>query len=99
MRWLAVMAKAAFICNLFFLLCLFILFSQNFITNRAFQGFVIILGFVLSFIINCIVNVAEIVLAARRRPSPVTLWLRAFNFIIFSVQIAHYFIFGNAQYL
>lgn len=99
MRWLVVLSKVAFICNLFFLLCLSILFTHNFISNRALQAFIIILGFVLSFVVNTIVNITEIILAAKRRPSPVALWLRAFNFIIFSLQIAHYFIFGNAQYL
>lgn len=93
------MSKAAFICNIAFLLCLVILFTKNFITGEALKGIIIILGLLLSFLLNCVVNTTEVILAARRRPSPVRLWLRAFNFVIFAIQIAHYFIFGNAQYL
>lgn len=99
MRWLVIMAKVGFICNIAFLLCLLISITRNFITSEMLKGLIIILGFLLSFIINSIVNITEIILAARRKPSPVVLWLRAFNFIIFSLQIAHYFIFGNASNL
>ncbi len=99
MRWLIVLAKTAFICNIAFLLCLIISVTKNFIPGEALKGLIIILGLVLSFLINSIVNITEIVLAAGRKPSPVVLWLRAFNFVIFSLQIAHYFIFGNASYL
>ena len=99
MRWLVIAAKTAFICNIAFLLCLIISVTKNFITSDVLKGIIIILGFVLSFVVNSLVNITEIILAAARRPSPVRLWLRAFNFIIFSLQIAHYFIFGNAQYL
>ncbi len=99
MRWLVVMAKAAFICNIAFLLCLIISVTKNFIPGEMLKGVIIILGFILSFLINSMVNMAEIILAAMRKPSPVMLWLRAFNFVIFSLQIAHFFILGNAQYL
>ena len=99
MRWLVFFAKMAFICNVAFLLCLLIAFTGNFITNEMIKGAVIILGLVLSVFINAIVNITEIILAARRKPSPVRLWLRAFNFVVFALQIAHFFIYTNAQYL
>ena len=99
MRWLVILAKAAFICNVAFLLCLIISVSKNFITNEMVRNTIIILGLILSVLVNSVVNITEMVLAARRRPSPVILWLRAFNFVIFVLQIAHYFIFTNAQYL
>lgn len=99
MRWLVILAKAAVICNVAFLLCIVILYSKNFIPGEFLKGLIIILGLVLSFIVNSIVNLAEIVLAFMRKPSPVLLWIRAINFVVFSIQIAHYFIFGNAEYL
>ena len=99
MRWLVHLAKTAFICNIAFILCLVIAFTKNFITNEMVKGAVIILGLVLSFLINAVVNTTEIILAARRRPSPVQLWLRAFNFVVFALQIAYFFIYTNAQYL
>lgn len=99
MRWLVLFAKTAFICNMAFLLCIIIAFTKNFITNEMIKGAVIILGLVLSFLINVAVNATEMILAARRRPSPVVLWLRAFNFVMFALQIAYFFIYTNAQYL
>lgn len=97
MRWLVFLAKTAFICNVAFLLCL-IPYTKELIVIEVIQKTVIILA-VLSFLVNIIVNIAEIILAVRKRPSPVRLWLRAFNFIIFSLQIAYYLLLNHAQYL
>ena len=99
MRWLVFMAKAAFICNFAFLLCLLISVTHNFISNDELKGVIIILGLFLSLLMNSVVNVTEIILASRRLPSPVVLWLRAFNFVIFALQIAYFFIFTHADYL
>ena len=99
MRWLVLFAKTAFICNIAFLLCIVIAFTKNFITNEMVKGAVIILGLILSLLVNTAVNVTEMILAARRRSSPVRLWLRAFNFVVFALQIAYFFIYTNAQYL
>ncbi len=67
MRWLVTLAKAAFICNIAFLLCLLISVTKNFIPSEMLKGLVIILGLVLSFAVNFVVHIVEIVLAAMRR--------------------------------
>ena len=83
--------RVTFICNLLFILCLVIKYSQNFITNKDVQGFIIILGWVVSFILNIIVNLWETILLYNRKIAIGPYWLRGFNFIVFLFQIAYYF--------
>ena len=91
MRLLLFLQRVTFICNLLFILCLVIKYSQNFITNNDVQGFIIILGWIVSFILNVIVNVWEAVLLYNRRIAIGPLWIRGFNFVVFLFQIAYYF--------
>jgi hypothetical protein len=90
-KWLSFLSKVAFICNLLFLLCFVILYTHNFITNKNLQSFIIILGWFVSFFINLIVNITELLLLFNRKISPVKNWLRTFNFVIFIIQVIDYF--------
>jgi hypothetical protein len=93
MRWLLFLARVAFICNLFFFVCVLILFTKDFIQIEFFETIVILLGWFLSFPINFGVNATEIILVLSRKPSPTFDWLRIFNFVAFILQILiHFFI-------
>ena len=91
MRWLLFLARVAFICNVFFLLCVVILFTEDFIQVEFFKTFVIVLGWFLAFPVNFTVNATEIILVLSRKPSPTFNWLRIFNFVVFILQIVIYF--------
>jgi hypothetical protein len=91
MRLLLFLQRVTFICNLLFLLCLVILFSYNFISNYATETYIIILGYVLAFFLNLVVNIWELVLLFNRQISIVPKWLRMFNFIILLIQFIYYF--------
>jgi hypothetical protein len=91
MRWLLFLARVASICNVLFLLCLIILFTNDFIHIEFFNAIIIVLGWILSFPINLIVNATEIILILSRKPSPTRNWLRIFNFIVFILQILRFF--------
>ena len=87
MRWLLFLARVAFICNLLFLLCMVIRYTHDFIAVEFFKNIVIVLGWVLSLVMNSIVNPTEILLVFTRKISPTPDWLRISNFIIFFIQI------------
>ncbi len=91
MRLLLFLQRVTFMCNLFFLLCLVILYTHNFIQNHHVQSYIIILGFVVSFILGIIVNLWEAVLLFNRKVAVGPPWLRTFNFIILLIQICFYF--------
>lgn len=91
MPLLVFLQRVTFICNLLFLLCLVILYSHNFINNYATETYVIILGYVLSFLLNVVVNSWELLLLFNRKISIVPKWLRMFNFILLFIQLIYYF--------
>lgn len=95
MRWLLFLARVAFICNVFFLFCVIILFSYDFIPVEFLKNLIIILGWFLAFPINLVVNIAEISLVLSRKPSPTLNWLRIFNFVVFILQIILLFFVQN----
>jgi hypothetical protein len=91
MRSLLFLQRVTFICNLLFILCLVIKYAHNFIINKDVEGFIIVLGWIVSFILNVIVNLWETVLLYNRRIAIGPLWLRGINFVVFLFQIAYYF--------
>lgn len=91
MRVLLFMQRVTFICNMLFILCLVIIFSNNFINNQAAENYVIILGFVASFFLGIAVNLWEIILLFNKRVSVVPVWLRTVNLVMLLVQIIYHF--------
>lgn len=87
MRLLVLLQRMAFLCNLLFLVCVIIMYSQNFISSKELQSYIIILGFVVSFLLNVIVNIWEAILLLNRKKSATPAWLRTSAFIFFIVQI------------
>jgi len=95
MRWLLFLARVAFICNVLFLLCLVILYSKDIVQVEFLKNIVIILGWLLSFPVNFIVNATELTLLLSRKPSPTHNWLRIFNFVVIILQIIKLFFLQN----
>lgn len=92
MRLLLFLQRVAFICNLLFILCLVIRYTDNFIPNEEIRKTVIILGWIVSFILNWIVNIWEAVLLFNRKIAIGPKLMRTFNFLIFLFQIFYFFI-------
>ena len=92
MRLLLFLQRVAFICNLLFILCVIIRHTQNFISNDQLKQTVIILGWVVSFILNWIVNIWEAVLLFNRKIAIGPKLMRTFNFLVFLFQIFYFFI-------
>ena len=95
MRLLLFLHRVTFICNLLFLLCIVILYTHNFIESRDAQSYIIILGFVVSFILGLAVNLWEVILLLNRKHSIIPVWLRTFNFVLFIAQLFFYHFFSS----
>ena len=91
MRWLLFLARVAFICNIFFILCIIIQYTHDFIKVEFIKAIVIILGLFVSFFVNIIVNTAEMVLLVSRKPSLTSNPLRVFNLSLFLLQLIAFF--------
>jgi len=94
MRLLLFLSRVAFICNLFFLLSM-ILIWNNFIKDEATVSTIIIIGYVMAlFIFNPIVNVFYITILSLRKKlfDVVPKWLVMTNFVFLLLQLT-YFIF------
>jgi hypothetical protein len=90
-KWVSFLSKVAFICNLCFLLGIVITNTQNFITNQALDGTVVILGTFGSLLVNMVLQACLLVLRLAKKDIPVSVWLRVFNVAIFAVEIVRYF--------
>jgi hypothetical protein len=86
MRWLLFVARVAFICNLFFIVCL-LLRHTHFTVPTAFREFVIITGWVLSVFINAIFAFSIVILKLNKKQTPIPFWLLTVNLILFLFQI------------
>jgi len=88
MRLLRFLSRVAFICNICFLLATltrFLPMPDNGLTSN-----IIILGYLLSIMLNVLVNTILLLLLlfGRLRRSGVPIWLLIINFIFFIIQIA-----------
>jgi hypothetical protein len=86
MRWLSFFARVAFICNLFFILCL-LLRHTHFTIPPGFNEFVIITGWVLSVFINAIFALWVAVVALNKKETGIPRWLLVVNLFLFLFQI------------
>ena len=82
MRVLRLLSRVAFICNICFLLASFIQWIPN-PPEGGLVSLVIILGYILSMLVNAVVNVWMLTALATRRlkTGMVPLWLLIVNFI------------------
>ena len=95
MRLLLFLQRLTFICNLLFILCMVLRFTDSFITSQELQTYIIILGWFVSLVLNITVNVWEMILLTNRRQSVVPNWLRSFNLVILCFQILFFSFIGG----
>ena len=91
MRWLLFVARVAFICNLFYLVCLLIRHT-HFTVPRGFDELVIIAGWIMSVVVNFLFVVSLAILTVQKKRTLVPLYLAIFNSSLFAFQIAYYLI-------
>ncbi|MEP7318852.1 MAG: hypothetical protein ABI921_08915 [Panacibacter sp.] len=89
MRFLLLLQRVTFICNLLFIFCIIMLFVGNPIASQGIQSIVIILGYIVSLILGFVVNLWEVILLLNRKHSAVPVWLRTFNFVLFVIQLIY----------
>lgn len=92
MRALLFLGRATFICNLFFIICL-LLRHTHLSIPMALNEFVIIVGWVLSALLNFIFVLGTVVMVVRKRAGIVTNWLVLVNTFFFLFQIMYRLIF------
>lgn len=82
------LSRVAFICNICFLLVSFSQWLPQFPDN-ALTSDVIVLGWLVSMVINLIVNTVLLILflAGRLRKTGIPAWLLVVNFLFFAIQI------------
>ena len=86
------LGRAAFICNLFFVICL-LLRHTHFKIPIALNEFVIIVGWVLSVVLNAIFVVSAVAMFAIKKRLLLPTWLITINTVFFLFQITYRFIF------
>ncbi len=93
MPWLLFMARVAFICNIFFVLC-FLLRHTQIPLPQALNGFIIIVGWIMSVMMNVALHSARLYVYMRKQPTGLPAWLAIVNLIFLLFQLA-YFIFSD----
>jgi hypothetical protein len=95
---LRILFRLAFICNIFFIVCIILRYSNvpQFIPQPIIE-FSIILGW-FAPLINCINFVLALIFLSRIRKKQVPLWLLYTNIICFIIQIYFFFIMHDTQY-
>ena len=88
MRLLRFLSRVAFICNVCFLMASFIQWMPN-PPEGPLVSMVILLGYVLSVIVNWVLNLTVLVLllARRLRKAQIPAWLLIVNMLFFIIQI------------
>lgn len=96
MRWLLFLSRVAFICNLFFILSLLILWKEL-VTQQAVVGTVGILGYVLAIVFNSFVNLCYVTMLLVKRSvlSVIPKWLLLANLVFFILQILYIFVLND----
>jgi len=95
MRWLLILSRIAFICNLFFLLTV-LLQWRNLGGNDAVISTIIIIGYVFAILVNPLINIFYLFMLIRKKPLMQRLpkWLVLANFIFLLLQL-QYLLFLN----
>jgi len=93
MRWLLFLSRVAFICNLFSILTLLILW-KDFISQQAIVGTIAILGYILAIVFNPFVNLCYglLFIAKRSALGIIPNWVLFSNFIFLILQLLYIFL-------
>lgn len=92
MRWLLFLSRVAFICNLFSVLTIIILW-KNFIDQQVVVSTIGIIGYVLAILFNPIVNLiyGSLLLFKRSKLANIPTWLMVTNFVFLLLQLQYIF--------
>ena len=89
MRLLSFLARVSFICNVFFILCLIIKYT-HIVLPKGLDGFVIIVGWILSVILNVAVNALLVTFLLKKNYQPIGIWINIFNLFCFLFQVVYF---------
>ncbi len=92
MRSLLFVSRVALICNLFFILCLILRYTSLPLPQDV-KGFIIVVGYPLSIIVNLGLTAFIIFLISMRNPINIPAWLTIFNLCCILFQIAYFLLF------
>ncbi len=92
MRWLLFLSRAALICNIFFFTCIVLRYVQLPL-YEGLKGFIIIVGYPLSIVLNTVVNFRLLSIIIGKKSSGLPQWLATFNLLSFIIQIAYLLLF------
>jgi hypothetical protein len=91
MRLLLFLSRVAFICNLFFILCLFIRYTHLSLPESL-NGFIIIVGWILSVIMNVLANVVMVYIDLYKQKLQGYKWLYLFNLFCLLFQSVYFLV-------
>ena len=87
MAWLRMLYRAAFICNLCFLIAVCIL-RLKYPVNPELSSIILIMGFFVAVVLNVVVNIWQMVLRfSDKKPSGVPRWLIFVNGGFLAIQL------------
>jgi hypothetical protein len=97
MRWLLILSRMAFICNLFFLVA-FSLHISNWIKDQQLTSTILILGYIMGFLLNPVANLCYLFVAifSRKKLLVVPAWLIVAN-VLFLLIDGFYLLYINAK--
>ncbi len=92
MRWLLVLSRIAFICNICFLIA-FSLQLTKWISNEQITSTIVLIGYVMGFLLNPFVNLAYAVTAILpgKKLSIIPAWLITANILFLVIQLLYIF--------
>ena len=91
MRSLLFISKVAFICNIFFVLCL-LMRHTNIHIPASFHEFILITGWILSICINFLLVSSVVIFKIMKKETHLPLWMNVINTFCFLFQIVYYLI-------
>jgi hypothetical protein len=92
MRWLLFLSRVAFICNLFSVLTILVLW-KNIIDQQVIVSTIGIIGYVMAIVFNPLVNLlyGGLLLFKRSKLIDIPTWLMVTNFIFLLLQLQYIF--------
>jgi hypothetical protein len=90
MKWLSFLSKLSFICNLCFIFCLLLRYS-NLDLNEELNSLLIILGWVMAIVINAFYFLVTLIALARKRygRDAVPTWLILANLLFLLIEMVY----------
>ena len=99
MRWIYFIARVAFLCNLAFLFCVLLQYT-NLELNQDLVSLLIILGWVMAIAVNTLSNILVLVALLRKRLLAMNIpsWLTLANFLFLIFEVYYLIIHPHMLY-